>query len=187
MSEVPGITRPFRVSVPILQFAQVFSKPRLMGQTQSTVQTAYGTIGQAKQAQKTPDFRVMSDDDIKTYCKGGDLPSELTCIKNALDQRRQEKCETVNGVTTCSKVVASELGQGLLAPPPDYKVVSFSPTSVPAASMEGMKTVSQAVVGYSVSGYVAEGSQLSPMMRSSDVWLISIAVVAIALIGLKSK
>ena len=173
-----------------------------MGQTQSTVQTTYGTIGQATEAQKTPDFRVMSDDDIKSYCKGvskGDLPSEIICIKNAIEQRRQEKCETVNGVTTCSKVVSSDLGQGLLAPPPDYNVVSFSPTSVPAALVkeeqkedvkmkEAQKEDVKQIVGYStMSGYVAEGSPLSPMMRSSDVWIISIAVVAIALIGLKSK
>ena len=164
----------------------------------AATQTTYGTLGQATQAQKTPDFRVMSDDDIKSYCKGvskGDLPGEITCVKNAIEQRRQEKCETVNGVTTCSKVVSSDLGQGLLAPPPDYEVKRFSTTSVPAALLKGDVKMEEAqkedvkqIVGYStMSGYVAEGSPLSPMMRSSDVWIISIAVVAIALIGLKSK
>ena len=63
-----------------------------------------------------------------------------------------------------------------------------APEMVPAPSVIEAVDMSESMLSHISSGYMAEGSPIGPDMptRSGDVWILAVAIVALALIGLKS-
>ena len=161
-----------------------------MGQTSS--QPLYGTIGQVKATQVKADFTKMSDDDIKAYCKKvtKDDPFQvLNCIKKSVALRSQETCETVDGVTKCTKVVASGLGEAF-APAP-APAPYFNESSGEEVATKGLvKTVGEVGVGLTktVQGYVPEGATITVQAQAhgGPNWFLVFIVLFVALMGLES-
>jgi len=61
------------------------------------------------------DPKKMKDQDIKLHCAtkfGGDPVQTAACIDGIVKMRGQESCKTVQGVTTCTKIVSSEFKGG---------------------------------------------------------------------------
>jgi len=57
------------------------------------------------------DPKTMKDQDIKLHCAtqfGGDPVQTAACIDGIVKMRGQEKCETYQGITKCTKIVSSE-------------------------------------------------------------------------------
>lgn len=57
----------------------------------------------------------MKDQDIKLHCAtkfGGDPVQTAACIDGIVKMRGQESCKTVDGATTCTKIVSSEFQGG---------------------------------------------------------------------------
>lgn len=148
----------------------------------------FGTVGEAREALSTPDFTSMDDDQLKKYCKKlaeGDVNREVTCLRGAIEQRREEKCETVKGVTKCCRVVASELAQGFLAPPPDVALIKrpeAAPAPAPSESTFGPSlslSLKNAVMPYS-EGYTSDGNPA----RRTFPWVILVLTIGVAAWGL---
>ena len=58
------------------------------------------------------DPKKMSDQDIKLHCAQSfaDDPTRMAaCVDGIVNMRGQEACKTVNGITTCTKIVATEI------------------------------------------------------------------------------
>lgn len=65
------------------------------------------------------DPKKMKDQDIKLHCAtkfGGDPVQTAACIDGIVKMRGQESCKTVQGVTTCTKIVSSEFTEVAFTP-----------------------------------------------------------------------
>ena len=125
----------------------------------------------------------MSDDDIKAYCKKvtKDDPFQvLNCIKKSVALRSQETCETVDGVTKCTKVVASELGEAFASAP--------APAPAPYFNINESSDMGEVGLTKTVQGYVPEGAAITVQAQAhgGPNWFLVFIVLFVALMGLES-
>jgi hypothetical protein len=105
-----------------------------------------------------------------------------------------EPCAATTGGDSHMMAACVDARKRLLGVIADPSVDAFSPGTMagtPAPEMVQAPASIDPIGGESllapvVSGYMADGDMDVPM-RSSDVWILAVAIVALALIGLKSN
>ena len=153
----------------------------------------------------------MADKDIRVHCAtkfGGDPVQTAACIDGIVKMRGQEKCETYEGITKCTKIQSSEFEGGFTPGSRKDEVIQrfgFSKAVKeglkPGTEMtfkEGVKsdggqvfTESAGTIGgqFAAEGYCAEGSVCGTPMygRPLGVWILALLVIILALQGLQER
>lgn len=209
MSLDPSTIRPFLHNVPIPEMVSEFSKYMVnMGVAHSTPggYTLMGALGF--------DPMKMTDHDIKVHCAtqfGDDPVQAAACIDGLVKTRGQESCKTVNGITSCTKILATEIHE--LAPPPGFAPGMQEECRTSASGgrecrgktgewvtvnqerreeVKGSDVLSESVgakIGKMASGYCAEGSVCGTPMygRPLWVWILALLVILLALQGIQRR
>jgi hypothetical protein len=155
------------------------------------------------------DPKTMKDQDIKLHCAtqfGGDPVQTAACIDGIVKMRGQESCKTVEGVTTCTKIVSSEFTPGMKE---GEKMIDQECRASASGGKEcrgktgewvavnqevkgAMDVLTESVgakIGKVASGYCAEGSVCGTPMygRPLWVWILALLVILLALQGLQDR
>ena len=182
-----------------------------MGVTQST------PVGVAVKGAIGFDPMTMTDKDIKIHCAtqfGDDPVQTAACIDGVVKMRGQESCKTVNGITTCTKILATEIQSGITPGMPEGKKMLDEECRASATGGKecrgktgewvavnqetreevkgAMDVLTESVgskIGKVASGYCAEGSVCGTPMygRPLWVWILALLVILLALQGLQGR